>query len=102
MATVALGAVRAQPDSTKFLLLGVVVVGGGLAWYFISNNPLGKLVSKYTGLLTDPFGFVKSTFNYGFSGFSSSIKSCKKGNLAQNIGCGAGGIGKTVFGFFSK
>lgn len=102
MATVALGAVRAAPDSTKFLLLGAVVLGGGFLWYNISTNPLGQMISKWSGFALNPLGFVENTFKYGFSTFTSTVKECNKGGIAQKLGCGVGGAGKGVFGFFQK
>ncbi len=102
MATVAYSAIRAAPDSSKYLLIGVLAVGGGLAWYYISQNPLGQIFSKWSSFALNPMGFIKDTFNYGFSTFGNIKKECSKGTLAKRLGCGVGGAGKAGFGFFSR
>jgi hypothetical protein len=102
MATVALSAVRQVPDNTKYLLIGVVVLGGGFLWYTISSNPLGKLISRWGNFALNPVGSILDTAKFGFNTFSSNIKKCKGKSLFSQIGCNIGGGAKAGFSFFSR
>lgn len=100
MATVAVSAIRSVDSSTKIYLIigvGVLAVGG---WYLLSQNPLGKMISRWGNLLMNPMGFAGGLFKQGLNTTLAVNKACKGSGISKRAGCTLGGIFKTGGGFF--